>query len=295
MTVGPYILAHELRLAAEKLRAAGIPDAMVDTRILAAAVFGMSREDMLLDPQRLIKGTARDRFHALIKRRRSREPVARILGSREFRSLDFALGPETLEPRPDSEIIVEAAVACGRAFPGAIRVLDLGTGTGCLLPSVLSELRNGTGVGSDIAAGAVEMARGNAHNLGLSERVEFAQTDWTNGIEGTFDMILSNPPYIATGDIEGLAPEVAAFDPPAALDGGADGLNAYRSLAQCVPAKLSSRGVVMLEIGAGQQDAVTTIFDEGGFSPIGNRTDLGGHVRVILFGKEPFPGWITGA
>ena len=295
MIVDHNILVSELRLAAEKLRAAGVPDAMADTRILAAAVFGMSREDMLLEPRRPIDLTARDRFHAIIERRRLREPVARILGAREFRSLDFALRPETLEPRPDSEVVVEAAVAFGRAFPGAVRVLDLGTGTGCLLLSVLSELRDGTGVGSDIAAGAIEIATRNAYNLGFSERVKFIQTKWTEGIDCTFDLILSNPPYIMTGDIENLAPEVAAFDPPLALDGGKDGLDAYRALAQCIPEKLSSPGVLVIEIGAGQHDDVTMIFDAGGLSLFGSETDLGGHVRALFFAKEPLPEWLIGA
>lgn len=294
MTADPAVLSGILRLAAEDLRAAGVPDAMVDARILAAAAFGLSREDMLLEPHRPVDAAARTRFGAMIERRCAREPVARILGSREFRSLDFGLGPETLEPRPDSEALVEAAVAFGRAFPGIARVLDLGTGTGCLLLSVLNELPGATGVGSDIAAGAVETASRNAENLGLADRVRFVCTDWTDGIAGPFDLVLSNPPYITSAGIAALAPEVAAYDPSAALDGGADGLDAYRALVSRVAEILSPSGVVVLEIGAGQQADVTSIFGAGGFAPVDTRSDLGGHARALSFAMEPLPKWLTG-
>ena len=294
MTADRPALSGVLRQAAEDLRAAGVPDAMVDARILAAAAFELSREDMLLEPHRAVEAGAQAHFRALIGRRCAREPVARILGSREFRSLDFGLGPETLEPRPDSEAVVEAAVAYGQAFPGAVRVLDLGTGTGCLLLSVLNELPGATGVGSDIAAGAIETACQNAESLGLADRVRFVRTDWTDGIDGTFDLILSNPPYITTAGLAALAPEVAAYDPLAALDGGADGLDAYRALAPRVACTLSPSGVVVLETGAGQQDDVTSIFVAAGFGPVDIRRDLGGHARALSFGMEPLPEWLTG-
>ena len=293
MTPELLTLSGVLRLAAEDLRTAGVPDAMVDARILAAAAFDLSREDMLLEPHRPVDADVQARFWLMIGRRSAREPVARILGSREFRSLDFGLGPETLEPRPDSEAIVELAVAYGRAFPGALRVLDLGTGTGCLLLSVLNDLPDARGVGSDIAAGAIEVASRNAESLGLTERARFVCTDWTDGIEGPFDMVLSNPPYITTDEIAGLAPEVAAYDPSAALDGGTDGLGAYRALAPRVVPMLSPSGVVVLEIGAGQQDDVTSIFKMSGFRPVDTRNDLGGHVRALSVAMEPIPEWLT--
>lgn len=293
MTADPLVLSGALRLAAEDLRAAGVPEAMVDARILAAAAFALSREEMLLEPHRPVEADAQARFRAMIERRCAREPVARILGSREFRSLDFGLGPDTLEPRPDSETIVEAAVTFGQTFPGDIRVLDLGTGTGCLLLSVLSELPGATGVGSDIAAGAIEVASRNAENLGLSDRVRFVCTDWTDGLDGSFDLILSNPPYIATAEIAVLAPEVAAYDPSTALDGGADGLDAYRALAPRALEVLSPSGVVVLEIGAGQQDDVISIFGAVGFGLVDIRSDLGGHARALSFAMEPLPKWLT--
>lgn len=299
MTAEPLVLSGLLRLAAEDLRSAGVPDAMVDARILAAAALGLSREDMLREPDRPVDVDAQARFQAMIARRCAREPVARILGSREFHSLDFGLGPDTLEPRPDSEVVVEvaveAAVAYGQAIGGPLRVLDLGTGTGCLLLSVLHALPDAEGVGADIAAGAVDVASRNAERLGLAERTRFVRTDWTDGIDGPFDLILSNPPYIETAEIAVLSPEVAGYDPAAALDGGPDGLDAYRALAPRIAAILSSSGVVVLEVGAGQQEDVTSIFAAAGFTPVDPRTDLGGHARALSFATQPVPEWLTSA
>lgn len=295
MTAEQLSLSDLLRQAAEDLRAAGIPDAMVDSRILAAAAFGLSREDMLREPHRPLDAEAQARFRGMIDRRRAREPVARILGSREFHSLDFGLGPETLEPRPDSEAVVEAAIVYGQAFDGPVRVLDLGTGTGCLLLSVLHALSDSQGVGVDIAAGAIDVASRNAERLGLGGRARFVRTDWTDGVDGPFDLVLSNPPYIETAAIAGLSPEVAGYDPAAALDGGSDGLDAYRALAPRIAPVLSSPGVVVLEIGAGQQAEVTVIFTAAGFTPIATRTDFGGHVRALCFAAEPLPQWLTDA
>lgn len=299
MTAEALTLSGVLRQAADDLRNAGVPDAMVDARILAATAFGISREDMLREPHLPVDANAQMRFRAMIDRRGAREPVARILGAREFRSLVFGLGPETLEPRPDSEAIVEAAVEAaveyGQAFPGAIRVLDLGTGTGCLLLSVLNELPDASGIGADIAAGAVELAAQNAQNLGLADRAQFVLADWTDGIEGPFDLILSNPPYITTAVIAGLVPEVAAYDPSAALDGGADGLDAYRALAPRIASVLSPPGVVVLEIGAGQQEDVVSIFVASDFTLVGTRSDLGGHARALSFAMKPLPEWLTSA
>lgn len=295
MTAGQPTLSGELRRAAECLREAGVPDAMVDARILAAAAFGLSREDMLLEPHRPVDIKAQARFRCMIDQRCDRAPVARIIGVREFRSLDFRLGAETLEPRPDSETVVEMAVSYGRVMPGAVRILDLGTGTGCLLLSVINELPNATGVGSDIAPGAVETASQNAASLGLADRVRFVRADWTDGIDGPFDVILSNPPYISTAEIAELSPEVAMYDPSSALDGGDDGLEAYRALARQVRDVMSPRGVVVLEIGAGQKEDVTGIFEARGFELVGTRTDLGGHVRALSFGVQPLAEWLTDA
>jgi release factor glutamine methyltransferase len=293
VTAAPSTLLGELLRAAACLRDADVPDAMVDARILAAAAFGLTREGMLMDPHYPVDALAQARFRSMIDRRCAREPVARIIGSREFRSLDFRLGTETLEPRPDSETLVEVAVSYGRAMPDAARVLDLGTGTGCLILSVLNELPDATGIGTDISPGAVKTASRNAECLGLADRVGFVLADWTDGIAGPFDLVLSNPPYITTAEIAGLAPEVALYDPLSALDGGNDGLDAYRALARRIGALLSPSGVVVLEIGAGQQDDVTAIFEGRGFTLVGTRKDLGGHARALSFATEPLSEWLT--
>lgn len=293
MNDGRRNLSDTLRVAAADLRAAGVPDAMIDARILASAALRMSREDMLREPEREIDPGGLARLDAMVRRRAGREPVARILGEREFRSLSFRLGPATLDPRPDSETVVEAAIAYADIFPGPVRLLDIGTGTGCLLLSALDALPDASGVGTDIAAGAIEIARQNSKLLGLSDCAEFLHTAWTEGVTGTFDIILSNPPYIPAADIAGLAPEVTGFDPLEALDGGPDGLDAFRALSVRIGECLSTPGIAVFEIGAGQSDHVAGIFATAGFHLLEIRTDLGGHPRSLAFGTERSTGWLT--
>lgn len=293
MNAGVDTLSGILRKAAEDLRLAGVADAMADARILASSAFGLTREDMLREPHRQTLPEDRAALENMIRRRCDREPVGRILGRREFRSLEFMLGPDTLEPRPDSETIVEAGVAYGKRFKPSVRVLDIGTGTGCLLLAVLNELPTAHGVGIDISAGAIETATGNADRLGLSERSEFVCGNWTDGIDGTFDLVLSNPPYIETAEIAALSPEVSRHDPVRALDGGVDGLEAYREIAERLDRCLSPEGVAVLEIGATQRDAVSHIFAARGFDLVESRDDFGGHPRGLVFAAEPVPEWLT--
>lgn len=297
MTVVQVKLSSLLRDAAENLRTAGVVDAMADARILAANALGLSREDMLREPHRDLDPAGQKVFEKMIARRCDREPVARILGQREFRSLSFRLASDTLEPRPDSETIVEAAVEYGSRLPaaGPLRVLDIGTGTGCLLLAVLTELPGSTGVGTDIAGGAVETANRNAGDLGLSDRAVLIRTDWTDDVTGTFDLVVSNPPYIETAEIETLAPEVSGHDPLAALDGGADGLDAYRAIAGRLAQFLSPAGVAVFEIGSMQRDAVAAIFAAQGVLLVETRDDFGGHPRALVFAAEPLPEWLTNA
>jgi len=297
VTAAPATLATVLRDADEELRTAGVDDAMSDARILAAHALGLSREDMLREPHRELAAADLQLFDDMISRRCGREPVARILGRREFRSLFFRLAPDTLDPRPDSETIVEAAVDYGSQLLGAdpVRVLDIGTGTGCLLLSMLNELPGSTGVGTDIAGGAVETADRNAVDLGLSGRARFICTDWTDAVAGVFDLVVSNPPYIATAEIATLAPEVSDHDPLKALDGGADGLDAYRVIAGRLGQILSPNGVSVCEIGSTQRDAVAAIFAAQGFSLVETRDDFGGHPRALVFGMDPLPEWLTNA
>ncbi len=287
MTSETYDLKTVLRRAVLTLKKAGIEDAAADSRILAAENFGLRREDMLRSPDMLLDCVSVSAFGRSIARRAAHEPVSRILGRREFRSLDFEIGPATLDPRPDSETIVDAVLDIAADMKPDLRVLDIGTGSGCLLLSILHELPAAHGVGTDIDAGAIACAGCNAHALGLAGRVEFRRTNWVDGVDGPFEIILSNPPYIRTGDIPGLASEVAKYDPTVALDGGWDGLDAYRALSTCISPIVAPAGAVVLEIGAGQEADVETIFTSTGFDLAGKRADLAGRNRAMIFGRTP--------
>jgi release factor glutamine methyltransferase len=221
----------------------------------------------------------------VVARRARREPVSRIVGRREFWSLDFMLSPATLDPRPDSECLIEAALAAAPE-DAATLVLDLGTGSGCLLLAFLSERKRATGLGVDLSADAVATARENAARLGLAERARFAVGDWGAGVTGGFDLILCNPPYIPAGDIEGLAPEVAHHDPRLALAGGEDGLEAYRELAPELARLLRPRGRAVLEVGHGQADAVGRLMAAAGLSTHARRADLGGIERCLTLAPD---------
>lgn len=219
-----------------------------------------------------------------LERRLAGVPLWRILGEREFWGLPFRLSAATLEPRPDSETLVEAALEhlAGRRGDG-LAILDLGTGTGCLLISVLSECPAATGLGIDLSPEACQTARDNAVVNGVANRCRFQQGSWTDGLDGRFDLILSNPPYIATADIATLDASVRDHDPRLALDGGDDGLGPYRVFARTLPGVLAQGGVVVLEVGAGQESDVKTLMSDGGFVWRGSRRDLGGHPRALIF------------
>lgn len=277
------IIDEALALATRRLAEAGIDSARLDARLLLASVAGLSASAVLLDPGRTLAADAEAAFGSLVERRCRREPVSRILGKREFWSLDFAVSLATLDPRPDSETVVEAVLAQFPPTP-AKRVLDLGCGSGCLLLAVLSERPDWTGVGIDIAADAVAVSRTNARTLGLDSRARFETGDWDQGLTGPFDLILSNPPYIATGEIADLAPEVARFEPRRALDGGADGLDAYRQLAPALRRLLAPDGRAVLELGRGQADAVASIMVAAGLPEIERRRDLRGVERCLVLG-----------
>lgn len=267
--------AFETRRAlAARLRASGIEGAQLDARILVEEAM----RDGPLDTGAL------DRIEAFARRRLAGEPVFRILGEREFWGLPFRLSAETLEPRPDTETLVDAVLsAFGERRREPLRLLDLGTGTGCLLVASLHEFSNATGLGVDRSVDAVRTARGNAERNGVGARAAFIVGDWASALRGRFDVVLSNPPYIPGGDIAGLSREVREHDPSAALDGGADGLDAYRALAAQLPALLAPRGRAVIEIGAGQGPDVTRIMGEVAMALVEARRDLGGHERALVF------------
>jgi release factor glutamine methyltransferase len=218
----------------------------------------------------------------MLRRMAAHEPLSRIIGRREFWGLEFVLSPDTLDPRPDSETIVEAVLSRLPDRTRRHRFLDLGTGCGCLLLALLSEFPRATGVGIDVAAGAVRAARDNARRLGFGERTHFAVGDWAAAITERFDVIIANPPYIPTEAIPALMPEVRDYDPRRALDGGTDGLAAYRGIAADLPRLLLPGGLFAAEIGAGQADSVAAILQQNGLAIEGFAADLGGVVRCVV-------------
>jgi release factor glutamine methyltransferase len=276
------LLREVLRHAEALLREAGVDTPELDARILMGAALGMTREHMLIHATARLNPAQVGRVLGFIKRRVDREPVSRILGRREFWSLDFHLSPATLDPRPDSETLIDEALAGIADRKAPLAVLDLGTGTGCLLLAVLSELPNAAGTGIDRSEEAVATATANARRLGLGQRARFAVGDWGTGLAERFDLVVSNPPYIPDAEIETLAPEVVRFDPVAALAGGPDGLNAYRTIVAQLPNLLKSNGKVIFEVGAGQSGDVSALLASAGFSGIGTRSDLAGVERAVF-------------
>ena len=272
--------------ATRRLATAGIDGAALDCRLLLAAAIG--RDEAVL-PHETITGfdaVAADRFSAFVERRASGEPVSRIRGWREFWSLRFDLSPATLDPRADSEtIVITALEEAGAMQDAALRLLDLGCGSGALLLACLSELGTATGCGVDIDPLAVETARGNAGRLGLGARASFLQGDFADPQVGAagFDLVLCNPPYIPAAQIATLAPEVARFDPRLALDGGEDGLACWRAVLPRIAAGMAPQGRALVEIGAGQEEAVDMLAREAGLGMMRQVRDLGGIVRCLVF------------
>jgi release factor glutamine methyltransferase len=222
-------------------------------------------------------------FEGMVARRCRREPVSRILGRREFWSLPFEVGPATLDPRPDSETLVSAVLSEIGDRAADLSIIDLGTGTGCLLLALLSELPQATGAGIDISAEAIEVARRNATALGLAARARFLPDDWARDVAGPSDIVISNPPYIESDAITRLATEVAVHDPRAALDGGTDGLDAYRALLPQAKRLLKPGGLLALEIGQGQGEAIRGLACAAGLRDSGSASDLAGIERCLLF------------
>lgn len=261
------------------LRAAGIENARMEARWLLAHVLDATPEALLRDPRAEVAPDAAARFEAALARRAAREPLAFITGRAGFWTLELEVAPHTLIPRADTETLVEAVLARGVAPQ---RVLDLGTGTGALLLAVLSEFPEATGVGVDLKPEAAALAARNAARTGLAPRAAFLAGDWATALEARFDLVLSNPPYIAAAEIPALMPEVARHEPASALDGGADGLDAYRAITTALPRLLAPGGAAVLELGVGQAEAVAALAQATGLSVAGLRADLSGIPRAIL-------------
>jgi release factor glutamine methyltransferase len=264
--------------AGQHLRAAAIENPRLEARLLLSTAMGVDTSALLRDPRAAVPETAAAQFAAMLNRRLAHEPMGFILGHQGFWTLDLAVSPATLIPRADSEALVEAALQ----GPAPGRVLDLGTGTGCLLLAVLSEHPQAFGVGVDLSPEAAALAADNARTNGLGERAVFLAGSWATSLQGGFDLVLSNPPYIESADIPGLMPEVAVHEPARALDGGADGLDAYRLIVADLPRLLAPHGRAVLELGQGQAPAVSALAKLAGLAVLGTHADLGGVERALI-------------
>ncbi len=322
--------------AKTKLAEAGCETPLLDARLLLQHAAGFSREDIILLTERVLEESTANNFAELIARRAAREPVSRILGEREFYGRVFQVTPSVLDPRPDTETLIDAGLGIlhgplhptprsgeggerqraggavapgegphpsraegsarhpgsspGQALPHPLggegkMILDLGTGSGAIIVTLLAECPDAIGVASDLSLEALAVARANAERLGVADRLQFVHGDWFSPVSGRFDLIVSNPPYIPAQDIAALSPDVRDFDPALALAGGADGLDPYRHIAAGAASHLRDGGTVLVEIGAGQAEAVEAIFAAAKFRPAARHFDLGRHVRCLMFGQ----------
>ncbi len=278
------VLAKEaLRWAVLKLQQEKIESASLDGRILLEHVLGVSREQLLFALDQPISAEQYAKFQMLVEKRAQRQPVAQLIGKREFWGMNFVVSGHTLDPRPDSEALVEYVLERIANRADNHKVLDLGTGTGCLLLSIISELPSAQGVGVDYCENALQVAKENSLALGFASRTQFFCGDWCEKLEGEFDIILANPPYIPTGVIPTLDPEVAVFEPKLALDGGDDGFSCYRKIMKKLPKIMAKNGFAAFELGMGQQKELTNIAEENGLEAVGVRNDLSGIARCIIF------------
>jgi release factor glutamine methyltransferase len=283
-------VSEALSLLAQAFRTAGIEDADVDARLLVGHALHLDRARLIAQSDRILEAREINVINALAARRLKREPVSRILGQKEFWSIALAITPDVLVPRPETETVVEGAldfVVRGGLRMEKLRILDIGTGSGALLLALLRELPNATGTGTDISTGALKVARENAARCGVEGRCTFVVCDIASVVEGPFDLLVSNPPYIAHNEITSLAPEVKNYDPTVALDGGDDGLAAYRAIAADAKRLLAPGARMFVELGAGQEAAVRDLFTNVGLIAGIARTDLAGIPRVLGAGFVP--------
>jgi len=272
--------------ARDRLKAAGVDTPVIDARLLLEAAAGATRMDLLNDPHRILTPGQAEALGGYLERRERREPIAHILGRKGFWSVMLNVGPDVLTPRPDTELVVIAALE--RLEPGKpARILDLGVGSGAILLALLSERPAAKGLGVDISEEALAVARENASNLGLASRAALLRGDWTTGLEDDgFDLVVSNPPYIRSAEIATLDPEVRQYEPLRALDGGPDGLAAYRVLAPEILRVLKPGGGLVVEIGHDQGPAAMALFEAAGAVDVELRQDLGGRDRVVAGRKK---------
>ncbi|MGL5166249.1 MAG: peptide chain release factor N(5)-glutamine methyltransferase [Afipia sp.] len=280
------------RTLAVQLKDNGIESPDLDARLLIGAALDLDHTGLATQAARKITDEEAMIIDRSAQRRIAHEPVARILGHKEFWGLDLRLSEATLVPRPDTETVVEAALDVLRSNPQAARaprIADIGTGSGAILLALLSELPQATGIGTDISAAALATAEMNAQQLGLANRASFVQCDYATGLSGPFDLVVSNPPYIRSADIATLDPDVRDHDPHLALDGGADGLTAYRTIIPQAAGLLAGRGFLIFEVGHDQSTPVSEIMRAAGLTvSSAPRADLGGVHRAVIGQKGAF-------
>ncbi|OWO90185.1 protein-(glutamine-N5) methyltransferase, release factor-specific [Rhizobium esperanzae] len=279
-------VADMLAAARRRFTEAGIVDPVTDARLLVAGILKLSSTELLTRSAERLSSDQAQAISRALERRLGHEPVHRILGEREFYGLPLGLSAETLEPRPDTEILVDTVLPYLKDLAKAQRhlhILDIGTGSGAICLALLSECPEASGIGSDISADALRTAKSNAERNGLQDRFQAVQSNWFENIQGSFHAIVSNPPYIASNVIHDLAPEVTKFDPVAALDGGPDGLDAYKAIAKDAARFMRPIGVLGLEIGYDQRNDVTAIFEAKGFKCLKSVKDYGQNDRALVF------------
>jgi release factor glutamine methyltransferase len=282
----PSNIGGALKLLRDAFSEAGIETPELDARLLLEWAAGAGRLAVLTSPEQEIDASHLDKLLDAMTRRLAHEPVHRIIGRRGFYGLEFELSPETLEPRPDTECLVDIVLKHLRGREEQrLSLIDLGTGTGIIAISLLANLANAHAAAVDISPGALAACARNAAANGVGGRLECLESDWFGNVEGCFDVIVSNPPYIAAAELSGLSPEVRRYDPHLALDGGADGLDAYRALAAGSAAHLTAKGCIAVEIGHLQRASVTRIFDNAGYRLISSAGDLGGRDRALMFDR----------
>jgi len=284
----PATVGAALATLRKAFRAAALGAPDLDARLLVGGVLGLDATGLLLTGTTPLSQSEARQIEAAMIARLSGRPVHRILGARDFYGLSLHLSPETLEPRPDTETLVDAALAHVEAVitaKGWCHIADLGVGTGAIGLALLSSCPKASCFGVDISAGAVAVALDNAHRLGLSDRYQAVIGDWFDGVDRVFDVIVSNPPYIRSGDLGSLSIEVRQHDPLAALDGGADGLDPYRVISRQAGHRLDADGVLLVEIGQGQGFDIRALFDQAGWRNLSIHSDLAGIDRVLVFAR----------
>lgn len=285
--ISPIGLAETICWASCVLAKTGLENPHREARLLVGYGLGIPVEQTLYDESHQLSEAECANVKALIQRRKDHEPFAYITGIKEFWSLEFGVGVESLIPRPASECIVESAIDILGDTNSEARILDLGTGSGCLLLSVMQERAYVNGVGVDCSYESIRRAADNSHRLKMKDRAEFVVGNWGASLECQFDLILCNPPYVRSEEINGLTRDVSHYEPRLALDGGADGLSCFRKLGPQLSRLLARTGVACIEVGFGQANSVIAIFGEYGLKLHDRQTDLAGVERCLVFGRLP--------